>query len=221
MERASRALAQTQYLACERLCLEALRQAREKQDWATYARILMPLQESRRQRRMIAAEGFIRLGASHLEGPDGSWSVGFGAGCILVTRPFSRQHAAGLLGALSEQHKHVEVLFADSEIDDERWRIASFAGPAVVVDCPAPPPDWTNRWLSPDEVSAAGEPGPDDWFIDAGEALGDAALEQVEAPQGSVERVEQLESMLQAAGDHEILHQRLGDAARALLRAPA
>lgn len=217
MERASQALAATDYLACEALCREALAAARDAQDWAYYARILLPLQEARRQRRMIAADGFVRLGTGDLEGPDGAWSVD--AACIVVTRPFTKPHAAGLAAAVGQQRRCVEVLFVDSVLDDDRWRISSFTGPTVTVERPAPPVDWLDHWLSPDEVRQLGEPGPDDWFLDAAEALGDAALQQVTATPGSLERIEQLENMLDAAADHEILHQRLGDAARAMMRA--
>lgn len=219
MERASGALVATDYLGCEQLCLDALRAAREKGDWAYYARILLPLQESRRQRRMIAADGFVRLGTSDLEGPHRDWSGSFPAGCIVVTRPFTPQHATALVAALGQQGRCIEVLFADNAIDEPRWRIRSIVQSGVSVERPAPPMEWLDRWLSPDEVRSTGEPGPDDWFIDATEALGDAALEHVTAPEGSIQRIEQLEVMLAAAGDHEILHQRLGDAARAAARA--
>ena len=218
MERASQALAKTDYLSCERGCLAALSAARKSGDWALYTRVLLPLQEARRQRRMIAADGHVRLGTSDMEGPGGDWSTSLEAGCIVVTRPFTAEHAAGLAAAVDQQRKCVEVLFADSEMDAERWTIRSYAGPAVTVERACPPVVWVDRWLEPGEVAESGEPGPDDWFIDATEALGDAALAQVTAELGSVERVEQLEQMLSVVTDHEILHQSLGEAARAVLR---
>lgn len=219
MEEASTALVAMDYLTCERLCLDALRGAREAKDWAYYARILLPLQESRRQRRMIAADGFVRLGTSDLEGPDHDWSGSFTAGCIVVTRPYKVEHAAGLLAAMNTQRRHIEVLYVDSALDDELWRVTSVTDTSLHVDRPVPAADWVDRWLNPDEVRSVGEPGPDDWFIDATEVLGNAALDRVTAPEGSIQRIEQLERMLTAAGDHEILHQRLGDAARAAMRA--
>src|SRR5690606_17570305 len=82
MERASRSLAAMDYLTCERLCVEALAAARRAQDWSYYARILLPLQEARRQRRLIAADGWVRLGTSDLEGPHHDWSGVFEAGCV-------------------------------------------------------------------------------------------------------------------------------------------
>ncbi len=56
MEAASRALERTDYLESERLCLQALAMAHEQRDFDTYARILLPLQECRRQRRQLAAD---------------------------------------------------------------------------------------------------------------------------------------------------------------------
>jgi len=64
MEDASRALAEMDYLTCESLCLKALAAAREDGNWAYYKRILLPLQEVRRQRRMIAADGDVVLGCT-------------------------------------------------------------------------------------------------------------------------------------------------------------
>lgn len=68
MEQASAALAATDYHACERWCMEALSLARREGDFDTYARILLPLQESRRQRRQLAADaGVIVLGEPRLD----------------------------------------------------------------------------------------------------------------------------------------------------------
>ncbi len=55
------------------------------------------------------------------------------------------------------------------------------------------------------------------WFVAASEALGDAALAAVEADLGHRDRVEQLERMVAAVGDHELLHQRLNEAVRSLI----
>lgn len=67
MEQASQKLVAMDYLACERLCLVALALAREARDFQRYARILLPLQEARRQRRQIAADaGVVVLGEPRL-----------------------------------------------------------------------------------------------------------------------------------------------------------
>ena len=56
-----------EYLACENLCIEALNLALQQKDYDTYARILMPLQEARRQRRQSAEDiGVFILNADKL-----------------------------------------------------------------------------------------------------------------------------------------------------------
>jgi len=196
MEHASEALARMDYLRCEELALDALTRARSARDWALYARILLPLQESRRQRRMIAADGGVRF---H-DGKPPAESC-----CLIVTKPYFAADARKLRDSAAAGKHFVEVLFVDSERASPRWRIKSFAGPAVACEVAA---------LDEAKQQAS------DWFLDACEALGDAALKQVDAPVGDVDRVAALEQSLEVVTDHEILHQRLWDAAMALC-APA
>lgn len=155
MEEASQALVRTDYLRCEELCLEALAEARHRGEWDYYARILLPLQEARRQRRMIAAEGVIRLGTSELASDPSEWLDYMPSGCIVVTQPHARDHAASLAlearaGTVErrERKKYVEVLYADNLPEAPRWTLRSYAGPDVTCDFPAPPADWLNRWIN-------------------------------------------------------------------------
>lgn len=226
MERASQALSHLDYLTCEAYCLEALQRARAHEDWDYYARILLPLQEARRQRRMIAADGVIRLGTARLEQPVEDWLGQLKTGCIVVSHPHKAEHARTLADEAQRQRRHVEVLFAANPIDDDTWTLRSYAGPEVTALVPAPPKPWRDLWLAPGERPRADDEDdeqitdavtePSDWFIRATEALGDAAIDKVTAPEGSLDRIEQLEAMLQVVTDHELLHQRLGDAARAM-----
>lgn len=227
MERASQSLAHMDYLTCEAFCLEALAIARQEQDWAYYARILLPLQEARRQRRMIAADGVVRLGTARLEQPVESWMVNLQAGCVVLTHPHKASDAQKLDHEARRLRRCVEVLFADNTEGSEAWTLRSYRGPAVSCLVPAPPRAWQDSWLAPGERPSTNEEDrdnddvelastPADWFIDATEALGDAALEQVTAAQGDSHRIAQLEAMLDVVTDHEILHQQLGDAARAM-----
>ncbi len=94
MERASVALQAMDYATCEAACLEALRVARHGRQWADYARVLLPLQEARRQRRMNAADGTFRLGTGDLAGGPDSWLAALAPGCIVVTPPHDRADAA-------------------------------------------------------------------------------------------------------------------------------
>ena len=234
MESASQALVCMDYLHCEELCLNALAIARRIGDWPSYGRVLMPLQEARRQRRMIAAEGVIRLGSASLNGEPPAWLEQMGSGCLVLTRPHTVDHAIRLVQLACKQRQYVEAIFADGDVTDKFWLLRSFTGSAVNCTVAAPADDCRDRWLTSDATEpastqhhgrpadgcASDEPDPhslaSDWFFNSCEALGDAALVHVTAALGSVERITQLKQCLDAVTDHEILHQRLGDAARAV-----
>lgn len=201
MEQASGALARRDYLECENLCLQALTQARQKEQWTEYVRILLPLQECRRQRRMIAANGAIHLGTADLHTPMTQWLDDLTTGCIVLTHPHTLADANDLQNEVTRRRLFVDVLFADNDAKDERWTLRSPHRVEVQCDLPAPLSD-----------SSA------DWFIDASEALGDQALATVRAPMGSRKRVELIETLLDAVGDHERLHQALGQAVRSLIQ---
>ena len=212
MEDASRKLVEMDYLASEARCLEGLRIARENENWTGYGRVLLPLQECRRQRRMIAADAAVQLGT-----PDGMTGslLALSAGCIAVTHPLSAEDAGRLAKEAAKHRRHIEVLWCACDVDDEVWTIRTFDGSQIECKMPGPAEDFRGELL---EAASAGHrlQTAGHWFIAASEALGDAALSAVEAPEGSLDRLEQLELMVQAVGDHEILHQQLGDAARAL-----
>ncbi len=229
MESASDALARMDYLTCESLCEQALALARAGDNWAYSGRILLPLQEARRQRRMIAAEATIRLGTANLAGDPENWLSQLEAGCVVVTHPHGRQEAARLHQAARKQRLWIEVLFADSRTDEAMWTVRTFTGPDVSCRMTAPRPEWRNVWLAR-ETKPVGtkksslSPGatPGDWFLDAAEKLGDAMMAAADAGPPR-QRIEALEQCLLALPSHELLHQRLGDAVRAacLIHEPA
>lgn len=199
MEKASRALAEMDYLTCEALCLDALTEAKRADRYGYYARVLLPLQEARRQRRMIAAAGDIHLGGGPGFEP-GEWLVGRDAGCVVLTRPHSAVDALAIHQQARQSKQFVEVLFADNAQEDALWTLRSYDGPAVHCTINAPPPD-----ISPSQ-----------WFIEATERLGDAALAGVDSTLTGGALVDELESRLRVFPDHELLHQRLADAAKAV-----
>lgn len=204
MEDASHKLAEMNYLASESLCLQALAEARVQGRWNYYARIVLPLQECRRQRRMIAAESTVVIGTPG-DVPRLS------AGCLLVSKPHRQEDAAVVAREAAQAGLHVEVLYASQTPDEGPWTIETFVGPSAHCEVAAP--------LNVEKgqpIDAIEQPFAAHWFIAASEALGDAALEQVTAPLGSLERVEQIEARIAAVSDHEILHQRLAEAARAV-----
>ncbi len=225
MEEASVALAQRRYLDGEERCVRALEQARLMGQWDYYARILMPLQECRRHRRMIASEGMLRLGTAGLDPPVERWLEGLSAGCFVLTAPHGPHEAAALQRTAQGRGLCVEILLAECCWGDRQWTLHSGARPQVALTLAAPPEGWLNQWIGPGSVSVQDprHPGmtPADWFIDATEALGDVALAAVHAPLGSVACVLELEGCLAAVTDHEIIHQRLAEAAHALAKRPS
>ncbi|MEM6459334.1 MAG: hypothetical protein AAF710_08100 [Planctomycetota bacterium] len=211
MEHASRRLAEMDYLGAEALCEQGVALARANGDWRGYARALLPLQECRRQRRMTAADTAVQLGTNAcLAHPPG----GPRDGCVAVTEPQTRADAARLDDEARDAGRCVVVLWC--EPGEDTWRVATHSGPRVHTDVSPPPSEAQRRRLTPDDGDGDAHAAAVHWFIAASEALGDAALAAVAAPLGSIDRVTQLEAMLAAVGDHEILHQRLADAARAL-----
>jgi len=205
MQHASQRLADLDYLGCEALCLGALAEARQAESWTAYARILLPLQECRRQRRLIAADAAVQLGTN------ACWAD-TRDGCVAVTHPLDRDAADKAVRHAAERGRHVEVLWCDNPAEADVWTIKTVTGPTVSCDVPAPPAELVHQRVDPGRHHAAAH-----WFIAASETLGNAALASVEAPLGTLDRVGQLEAMLAAVGDHELLHQRLADAARALI----
>jgi hypothetical protein len=193
---------------------------------------LLPLQEARRQRRMIAAEGAVRLGTGSLPLDVGAWGDKIRAGCVVLTTPHGVAAARWLLEQARRQKRCVEVLLADGGAEDQKWEVRSYQGPGVRCELPGPGPGLIDRWVEAEEPLGVRLPGSGvstgetqaglldavGWFLRACEALGDAALAKVHQPIGDVERVQALEQCLLVVTDHEILHQELGRAVKAMIQ---
>ncbi|QQE12401.1 hypothetical protein JD969_02695 [Planctomycetota bacterium] len=217
MEQASQALAQTDYLLAESLCLEALAAAKQAEDWNYYARILLPLQEARRQRRIIAADGIIQLGTTKYHGPHlQEWLTQNNAGCIIITSPCKEQDAADLLAQARNQKLHVEVLYA--QVDDDNWTIRIPNYPSIEFTTPAPPPAWCNKPIPAAMIPESGHSiyanGPAGLFLYICEQLGNVAIDSLPSDLNHTDRIQALEQHLHAIGDHEFLHQQLTTAAK-------
>ncbi len=113
MEQASKALAQTQYATCERLCLEAIDLARQSQDYDSLARIVMPLQEARRQRRQIACDHGVHILGEPKQTVDALLAQ-HPCGCLMLTAPtYGPSDAQALTWASRQRDLYVEVLLLD------------------------------------------------------------------------------------------------------------
>ncbi len=204
MQTASQQLADLDYAASETTCLDALAAARAAEDWALYARIVLPLQECRRQRRVHAADQTVQVGLA--KGADIPQT-----GCVVFTAPHEPADAHAWQTRSRAAGRPVEALYAQAA-HRKTWRIISIVDPTLACPVPAPYQQFPqNQPLESENKIKAGH-----FFISAGEALGNAALERVTAEPGSLACIDQLETAIAAVGDHEILHQRLADAARAL-----
>ncbi len=110
MERASIALTDMRYADCERLCLEAFEAAHQQNDYARLARIVLPLQEARRQRRQAAVDA----GVFVLSGPRLDIKTllnQYPTGCLLLTNPpYTPEDEAALRMAVFERSLTLEPL---------------------------------------------------------------------------------------------------------------
>ncbi|MCC7193473.1 MAG: hypothetical protein IT444_11890 [Phycisphaeraceae bacterium] len=222
MEDASKALVKMEYLTCEALCLQALVEARRRGEWEYYARVLLPLQEVRRQRRIIAAEGVIALGVSATDPAIRTKIESLTSASIVLIKPSTVADAIALTARARQERKYLEILFADSDAADNTWTIRAFAGSTVSCKLPAPPHHWIGRFFHPGEIKVTADTSTDTpgaWFVHATERLGDAALAAISPKLTGAAKVAALEQCLEVITDHEIIHQRLADAARALSRA--
>lgn len=220
MEDASQALVQMDYLECEAQALRALALAEVERDWPYFARILLPLQEARRQRRISAGEGVLRLGTATLTDAPADWLEQLEpAGCLVVTPPHTTNDAALLETQARRARLPVEVLYAQPRGDV--WTLQTHAALQVQVDVPAPPAEALERWVGPAEQRA--QPALARWIMRALESLGDAAMAHAlgHLPPGDPHpQLTALLTALDAVTDHELLHQRLAAAAHALMQPP-
>jgi hypothetical protein len=227
MAQATDALTRMDYLTCEALCLRAAEAAGAAGAWDAYARVLLPLQESRRQRRLIAADGAIRLGSGGLDLEPATMlaalkQLGAAGGCLVVTSPARRDDAAAIERAARAERLYVEVLYAEpagaASGSPQQWLVMSPTHERPRCQLPAPATELRDRWLVGDggDPAAVRRRQAAAWFLAAGEALGDAALAAMDATAPAARRMAQLQAALEAVTDHELLHQRLFDAAAQL-----
>jgi hypothetical protein len=207
MEKASRDLAARRYFDAERLCAEALARAHVAGDYERMSRIVMPLEEARRQKRDLAFDaGTVTLVTGVI--PSGR---ALRAGCYLLAPPRVGVDGRALREIADRKKVPTIIIVREPTTRDGLWPIVAI-GPVTFRARVRPP-------------EAEGGGGPDalptrEWMIDANEALGDAAIEQVPAGVDPYTRSDLLYDRVQALPDHEKLHQLLADACREAARSP-
>ncbi|MCC5830613.1 MAG: hypothetical protein JJU36_14295 [Phycisphaeraceae bacterium] len=216
MSSASEALATMRYLECERLCARALRQAQHEDNWIEFSRILLPLQESRRQRRLLAADTAVRLGASVSSQRDQLLPPLGSAGCLLLTGHDAMHDVQPLLKIADERSLFLELLVAGIDSTKGDWNL--IAPGLGSVDCPmeAPPHELQNHWITAARKSDLARAAA--WFLEASERLGDRVLDAAPTMKRARERADYLLRALDVVRDHELLHQHLAETAVELAR---
>jgi hypothetical protein len=248
MESASVSLVAGRYFECERLCVEALDAAHRSHDYERMSRILLPLQEARRQKRDLARDaGTVTVIDSVLPAP-GELKPGF---------YFVRPPRVGLDGRLLREigdKAEVPIVVVVREPTTRTGLCPVVALGPVTLRTRVPPPSEpvappvarpagrlskakgtpvpsteasTGRGSKAKAAAIPASTPPVDpdlivpdprWLLEANEALGDAAIRDVRPLRSSAALAEELYLRLQSMPDHEKLHQALADACRRALR---
>ncbi len=192
MERASRALADTDYFEAEGLAADALRKAHRLEDYERMARILLPLQEARRQKRLIAQDA---AAIFTLSDPDELAAARPEPGCWLIEPPLVGASGRDFRDRADKQRVPAIVIVREPAKEREPrrgWWPIVMLGP-VVVRTAVPPPEKLDV----------------EWFIEASEKLGEEAIAAVDPQAPPESRVDKLMERLETVRDHEELHQEL------------
>lgn len=195
MEEASAALVATQYFHAERLAAEALSLAHQSRDFERMARIVMPLQEARRLRRQQAADSKKLTRIDNYPAFEAlmTGTEPLKPGCYLIEPPLVGADARELREKGLHDEVPVIVLAREPETQMGLWPVVT-VGP-LTVRARIEPPGAKKIALS--------------WFLKAFEALGDAAIAQIDPEEAAEDRVEHAMDLLAAVVDHEKLHQTL------------
>lgn len=200
MEKASEALVATDYFDAEKHCLKALARARAARDFERMARISLPLQECRRQRRHEACDAGHVFVLTEMPVP----GTKLRPGAYLLNPPLIGLHARTLRDLLIRRKAPAMVLVREPTTSKGQW-------PIVGVGVGEPRPVVVRTYVNP---PASGEPDTA-FLLAAQEALGDAAIRK--APQGAPpdHHVDDLWEYWEAVPDHEKLAQAFEEACRA------
>jgi hypothetical protein len=205
MERASIALTETRYFEAERLSSQALHKAYRVFDFERMARIVLPLQEARRQKRQIAEDTgavFILSSLAVLDEPPMP-------GMFLFQPPLIGADARGYREAADSKHVPVFALAREPMSRDGLWPVVTVGDVSIRTKVAPPFPAQRQEAGPTRDDSARFGPPPSEWFTLAAEALGDAAIARLNPADPAAWRVEDLLLATDAHPYHEKLHQAL------------
>lgn len=208
MEQASEALVAADYFKAEKLCLQALGKARRAADFERASRIVMPLLEARRQLRHEAVDSGLRVVLTSMprSGKD------LAPGIYLVQPPLIGADARQLREMLAAARVPALVVCREPLTKSGHWPVVGVGSggltDTLTLRARVLPPQLHE---SPDAA----------WFMAASEAVGDAGIARVRPTDPAAWQAEDLFDALDAAPDHEKLHQHASRACEAASREPA
>lgn len=192
MTKAQQALTRNHWFEAERLCAKALDMARAAGDFNLMARICLPLQEARRQRREVAFDSnkiVVVEGALPEE-------RAIEPVCYLVQPPLVGADARRLRLMALEREIPAIVLCREPKTQLGLCPVVAI-GQVTIRTRIDPPRKWDKPTL--------------DWYVDALEQLGDAAIETLDTEAELAKQVDALLERIDAMPDHEKLHQVLAE----------
>jgi hypothetical protein len=213
MEKASEALVATRYFEAERLCVRALDRAFRASDFERMARVVLPLQEARRQKRQLAVDSGLTFLLSTVPSAEELFP-----GCYLLQPPVIGVEARPVRELADKRETPVLVLTREPLTRAGRWPVVAVG--AVSVRAQVDPPYPVQRVETSKTKDDAAAPPPASWFEAAAEAMGDAAIAKLKPTDPPAWRVAELLEYLEALPDHEKLHQRLAETCREAATAP-
>ena len=213
MERASAALAAADYFEAEKLCVKALDRAVAAQDFERLARICLPLQEARRQKRHEAVDS----GNTFIIRELPARGEAILPGCYLLTPPMIGLEALSMRELCDRRKVPALVLCKEPTAGSGKWPLVGVSGSdreSLVVRTQVAPPEGFEN-MTPVGAGEGMRPGPSArWFLSAQEALGDAAIAKLKPGLPPDYKAVDLYEYLKAVPDHEKLHQALEAACR-------
>lgn len=199
--KATAALDAKRYVEADREALKALHLAREDNDFQRMISVLPTLIEARQQRLSQALDA----GTVTIVDTPFDENLEHRPGCYLVQPPLVGADARRLRAAAHARDVPVAVVCREPVIRIGLCPLVAISTGVTIRTKIGPPADLEQPDL--------------EWYLDAVDALGEAALEGLDPQQQVERRLDELLARIDAVPDYEPLHQCLIDAAHEALAA--